>query len=54
MCANKIIHVGDTNGTSHACNECIATIRVLCIDTTGVVAAIAQLLQGCGVNSEYI
>ncbi len=54
MYANKMIPVVDTSGTSDECNGYIATIRILCMDTTGVVAAIAQLLQGYGVNSEYI
>ncbi len=45
--------VGDANGTSHDCNGYLATVLIMCVDTTGVVAAIAQLLQGHGLNSEY-
>ncbi len=43
----------DLNRSSHSCNGYLATIRISCVDNTGIVAAIAQLLQGYGVNSEY-
>ncbi len=53
MCADKVTRDGGSNGNSQSCKGYIATIRISCIDNTGIVAAVAQLLQGYGVNSEY-
>ncbi len=53
MRADEVTPDGDLIGSSHACNGHLATIRISCMDSTGIVAAIAQLLQGYGVNSEY-